>query len=167
MNLRRFFRHLAMPDALVLRRFSPSTQQKIAQATAASELMHLGELRFVAEAGLPMSSLLAAQTSRARAIELFAQLSVWDTEHNSGVLIYVQLIDRSVEIVADRGINARVVQDFWDSICRELETAFRANQFEAGVVHAIERISSVLVEHFPASGVVVNRNELPDTPLII
>ena len=167
MNIGRAFRHLAMPDALVLRRFSSSTQQKITQAIAASEVLHMGELRFVAEAGLPMSSLLAGQTSRARAIELFAELGVWDTEQNSGVLIYVQLIDHSVEIVADRGINARVEQSFWDSVCRELETAFRANQFEAGVVHAIERISSVLAEHFPASGVVLNRNELPDTPLII
>ena len=166
MNLRRFFRHLAMPDALVLRRFSPSTQQKIAQATAASELMHLGELRFVAEAGLPMASLLAGQSPRARAIELFAQLGVWDTEHNSGVLIYVQLVDRSVEIVADRGINAKVGQAFWDSVCRALETAFRADAFELGVLTAIERISAVLTEHFPA-GAAINRNELPDAPLII
>ncbi len=171
MNLRRILRHLALPERWVLRRFPASTQLRIEQAIGESEKKHLGELRFVAEAGLPMGSLISGQSSRARSIGLFSQLGVWDTEHNSGVLIYLQLVDRCVEIVADRGINQRVQQVFWDSLCRELETAFRANQFETGVVQVVERISSCLQEHFPVSSASVdgatNPNELPDKPIII
>ena len=168
MNMLRMIRHLALPDWWALRSFPASTQRVIEQAIAASEQSHSGELRFAAEAGLPISSLLADQSSRGRAVDMFAQLGVWDTEYNSGVLIYVQLIDRRVEIVADRGINARVEQAFWDSICRDLELAFRANRFEDGVVRAIERISAGLRVHFPASSDEQrNPNELPDKPVLI
>ena len=127
--------------------------------------MHDGELRFVIEANLPLNSLWRRQSTHARAVELFSQLGVWDTEHNSGVLIYLQLIDRRVEVVADRGINACVGQEFWDKVCRQMETAFRAGQFEAGARMALSEITCALTEHFPASG--RNPNELPDRPLLL
>ena len=171
MNLRRVMRHLLLPDWWALRSFPASAQVAVGQAVVASEQTHRGELRLVAEAGLPLESLLADQAPRARAIELFARLGVWDTEYNSGVLIYMQLIDRRVEIVADRGINARVEQVFWDLICRDLETDFRAGQFERGVARALGEITVALNEHFPAapgsSANTQNPNELPDSPLII
>lgn len=174
MDLRRIFRHLVLPDRWALRSFPVATQAVIERAITASEKTHLGELRFAVEAGLPLSSLLANQSSRARAIESFARLGVWDTEQNCGVLIYVQLVDRRVEIVADRGINARVEQNFWDSVCRDLEAAFRANQFESGVVAAIARISVCLQANFPAlpnatdaANPSHNPNELPDRPITI
>jgi len=162
--LGRLLRHHLLPDWWVLRVFPKPVLSAIEQAIAASELTHLGELRFVVEANLPMHGLLRNQSARERAIELFSQLGMWDTEHNSGVLVYVQLLDRRVEIVADRGIHARVGEAFWREICRRMEEAFREGLFEKGVLTALNEITVVLSAHFPASS--DNPNELPNTALI-
>jgi uncharacterized membrane protein len=147
-----------------LRVFPIAARRAIEQAITASERLHQAELRFVVEAGLPIRGLLRDQSSRQRAIELFAQLGVWDTEHNSGVLIYVQLIDRRVEIVADRGINLRVGEVFWNAACRRMEEAFAAGHFESGALLALNDITATLAEHFPACG--DNPDELPNAPLV-
>jgi uncharacterized membrane protein len=102
---------------------------------------------------------------RERALQLFASLRVWDTEENSGVLIYLQLVDHRIEIVADRGINRKVEQGAWDAICRRMETAFRGGGFEAGALAAIDEITRLLSRHFPAGP--SNPDELPDRPVII
>jgi len=122
-------------------------------------------LRVVVEANLPLSGLWRGQSARARAIELFSQLRVWDTEENSGVLIYLQLIDRRVEIVADRGINACVGQEFWEGVCRHMESAFRSGDFEGGTLLALRTITAALAEHFAATG--EKSNELPNAPLVL
>ena len=89
---------------------------------------------------------------RQRAEELFASLRVWDTAHNSGVLIYVQLVDRRIEIVADRGISAMVPQAQWDAICRRMEAAFRERRFEAGSLDAIKESHRTAGAALPAAG---------------
>lgn len=165
MQLTRILRHLALPDWWVKRVFPAALADRIETAVAASESRHRGELRFVVEAGLPPASLLRGESPRARAIDLFAQLRVWDTAGNSGVLIYLQLIDRRVEIVADRGIDARVGPAFWSAVCRRMETAFHAGDFEAGSLAALAEITGVLAEHFPAHS--ENPDELPNRPLLL
>ncbi len=149
----------------MLRAFPQQLLRRVEEAIAASESAHGGELRVVVEANLPLPDLLQGRSTRARAIELFSQLRVWDTEHNSGVLVYLQLIDRRVEIVADRGINARLGQAFWDGVCRRLETAFRAGDFEGGTLSALSTITLALREHFAA--VDENPDELPNAPLVL
>ncbi len=165
MRLKRVCRHLLLPHWWALRAFPETLLRRIEAAVAASESAHGGELRVVVEANLPLPGLFHGQSARARAIELFSQLRVWDTEQNSGVLIYLQLIDRRVEIVADRGINARVGQDFWNGVCRRMEAAFRIGNFEGGTLLALASITEVLTEHFAATG--ENRDELPNAPLVI
>lgn len=165
MRVNRILRHLLLPHWWTLRILPKAARRAIEQAINASERLHQAELRFVVEAGLPVSGLLRDQSSRQRAIELFAQLGVWDTEHNSGVLIYVQLIDRRVEIVADRGINARVGEAFWNAVCRRMETAFAAGHFESGALLALNDITAALAEHFSAAG--ANPDELANAPLIL
>jgi uncharacterized membrane protein len=130
-----------------------------------SERLHDGELRFAVEAGLEWHELLRGVTPRDRAIDVFSRLRVWDTEHNSGVLIYLLLADRRVEIVADRGIHAHVGVSGWREICLQMEQRFRAGAFEQGVVEGIAAISLVLQQHFPARE--ANPNELPDTPVVL
>lgn len=164
MRLYRLLRHLALPDWWVLRAFPHAALRAIEQAITASERSHRGELRFVLEASLPLHALVRDQTPRQRAIELFAQLGVWDTEHNSGVLIYLQLIDRRVEIVADRGISRRVGETFWAAVCQRLQTALSAGQYEGGSLRALGEITQALAEHFPASG--DNSDELPNAPIV-
>jgi uncharacterized membrane protein len=98
-------------------------------------------------------------------VELFASQRVWDTEENSGILIYVQLVDRRVEILADRGIAARVAQTEWDAICRAMEASFRRGEWRQGALQAVARAGELLAQHFPAG--TVNPNELPDQPLVL
>jgi len=159
----RVLRHLLVPDALAHRAFPRSTLEKIEQAVKASERQHRGEIRFVAEASLRPDRLRLS--TRRRAEQVFAGLRVWDTEQNSGVLIYVQLVDRRIEIVADRGIAARVRQEEWDAICRSMESEFRKGNFETGAISAIEAVTSILAREFPARG--ANPNELPDKPTVL
>jgi uncharacterized membrane protein len=165
MDLRRILRHLFFPPWRLARAFPSRTLGAIENAIAASEAGHLGELRFVAEAGLELLPLLRGQTPRQRAVELFSALRLWDTAQNSGVLIYVQLADRRVEILADRGIAALVPQNDWDAICRSMEEAFRQMNFEAGSLEAVSRINALLRGHFPAGS--VNPDELPNRPLLL
>ena len=163
-RLKRFLNHLLLPDWWFLRAFPEAALRGIEQAIVASERAHHGELRFVVEAGLPVAALLRQQTTRDRALELFSLLRIWDTEDNSGVLIYVQLLDQRVEIVADRGIDAKVGDAFWSAVCRRMETEFAQRRFASGSVSAIDAITVALAEHFPARG--DNPDELANAPLL-
>lgn len=165
MTVKRVFRHLLLPQWSIRRAFPGRVLQAIEAAIGESEKRHDAELRFAVEAGLPLADLLRGVSARARAIDVFAQLRVWDTEHNSGVLIYVQLVDRKVEIVADRGINALVSQADWDAVCRRLEQSYRQRDFERGTLAAIDALSEILARHFPADE--SNPDELPNRPAIL
>ena len=165
MNIQRIVKHLLVTDGLVNKAFPPSTLSKIEQAIRGSEDAHVGEIRFVVEGGLDGTPLFKGQSARDRALELFSQLRVWDTQDNTGVLIYLLLADRAVEIVADRGINAKVDALAWSTVCRQMEAAFRQSHFEAGVVAGVQAVTQHLAQHFPAGG--HNRNELPDKPVVL
>ncbi len=165
MNVKRILRHLLLPSWRVWRAFPRRVLQAIERAVAESEQRHDAELRFAVEAGLPLAVLLRGQSARQRAVEVFSQLRVWDTEHNSGVLIYVQLIDRKVEILADRGINALVPQVEWEAICRRVEQNYRKGEFEQGTLAAVEEITVRLARHFPPRA--ANPDELPNRPVVL
>lgn len=165
MKIRRLVRHLLTPPWRVRRVFPPHTMGAIEAAIKESETTHFGEIRFAVEAALDPMALLQGRSARERAVEVFSQLRVWDTERNNGVLIYLLLADRRVEIVADRGIHRDVGEPGWEVICREIERSFRQGRFEQGVVEGIRAVASHLVRHYPASG--ANKNELPDKPVIL
>ena len=147
------------------RHFPETALRHIEQAIAASEKNHAGEIRFVVEAGLHPFEILNKKTPKKRALELFGQLNIWDTELNNGVLIYLLLADRDVEIVADRGIHRHVGNDGWEHICQAMEAMFRRGEFEAGVLLGIEKIGAILAQHSALIG--ENNNELPNKPVII
>lgn len=163
--IRRFCRHIFSGPWLVGRYFPQAILGNIETAISRSESSHSGEIRFVVEAALHPYDLLHGKTARQRAIELFAQLGIWDTQDNSGVLIYLLLADHDIEIVADRGINDRVDPRHWETICHAMESAFKQGRFESGVLTGIAEISQILQREFPA--VAQNKNELPDTPIVL
>ena len=166
MNLARILRHLLTGQLAVRRLFPAASLAAIEEAIKQSERSHGGEICFAVEAALNTASLLKNQTARERAVEVFSQLRIWDTEHNNGVLIYLLLADRDVEIIADRGIHAKVANSEWEAICHTMESAFQRQQFEAGVIEGINRISHHLRMHFPPhSG--NEKNELADKPVIL
>ncbi len=161
----RWIRHLFLDDLAVKRAFPRASLAAVTRAIAAQEARHRGELRFVVEGGLPLGPLLTKRSARARALDLFSRLRIWDTEDNAGVLVYLLLADRRVEIVADRGIHAKVGTAAWDAICGEMQSAFAAGRFEAGAILGIEAVSDLLAAHFPPGE--SNPNELPDTPVVL
>ena len=165
MNLSRLFKHLLTPPWIAARRFGPALSAEIGAAVEVAEAGQRGEIRFVVEGPLPFAELWHGRSARQRAIDLFGSLGVWDTEGNSGILIYVQLVDRRVEILVDRGIAAKVMQAEWDAICRSMEAAFKAGHYRVGALAAIQRAGELLVEHFPNDG--RNPNELSDQPVVI
>ncbi len=165
MDIKRIAKHLLLTHWQVNRAFPHHTLLAIDRAIKASELAHIGEIRFVVEGALDGQLLSKGQCARERAIDVFSQLRIWDTEHNIGVLIYLLLADRDVEIVADRGIHAEVGSKEWEQICRTMEAAFKQGHFEAGVVSGIEALTQHLVKYFPATG--AGQNELPDKPVVL
>jgi uncharacterized membrane protein len=98
---------------------------------------------------------------------LFGKLRVWDTEHNNGVLIYLLLAERAIEIVADRGIDSRVSAEEWAAMAQRMGAAFRESRFEDGLTQALEEVSALLVAHFPLADGEPDRNELPDAPVVL
>lgn len=166
MDLIRIFKHLAMPDWVVRRAFPADVGDAVAAAVAAAEKAHDVELRVAVEGGLPLAPLLRGQSSRERAIELFSQLRVWDTQSNTGVLVYVQFVDRKIEIVADRGISARVQQAEWDAVCARIVEDFRAGRYGEGVRAGIAGITALLRQHVPPPPA-GDRDELPDRPTVL
>ena len=141
--------------------------QRLGAQVAASERQHTGQIRIVAEAGLPWSYLRRHANARERALMLFSKHRVWDTEHNNGVLIYLLLAEHAIEIVADRGIDARVSDDDWRAMAQRMGAAFREGRFEDGLTQALEEMSALLVEHFPLRDDEPDRNELPDEPVVL
>ncbi|MGL6069722.1 TPM domain-containing protein [Craterilacuibacter sp.] len=163
---KRLFRHLSMTGWQVRRRFSPSALDAIEHAIRDGETLHGGQVCFALEGALSARALLSGELAGARALDVFSRLRVWDTALNNGVLIYLLLADHDVEIVADRGIHARVGAAGWEAVCRQMEAAFRAGQFEQGAVDGIAAVNRLLRQHYPPDGA-ARHNELPDRPLVL
>jgi uncharacterized membrane protein len=164
-NIKRIIKHLSISHATVRRHFPRTALDNIERAIATVEQQCSGQVRFAVEHALDWKPLMEGQTARERAIEVFTDLHVWDTEHNNGVLIYLLLADRDVEIVADRGIHAKLGQPVWESICKQMEAAFRQSNFEQGVIAGINSVGKHLAEHYPQAG--NKSNELPDRPVLL
>ncbi|HXU66675.1 MAG TPA: TPM domain-containing protein [Casimicrobiaceae bacterium] len=164
-HARRLLNHVVTDHLSVRRVFPRSEMGRIEQAIVAGERTHRGQVCFAIEAALPPLRVLHRISPRERALEVFGLLHVWDTEENAGVLIYLLLADRDVEIVADRGIDRRVAPGAWQAICARMEAAFRESRFVDGVLVGIGEISALLAAHFPRTANVPN--ELPDKPVIL
>jgi len=165
MHLARFFNHVAMTPTAARRAFPDRTMDAIAAAIAESERGHRGEICFVVEAELTTAQLWRNLSPRDRAREVFAAQGVWNTEENNGVLVYVLLAERRVEIVADRGIDSRVGANEWQAICEEMHAHFRGARYEQGAVAGVRGVGALLERHFP--GRLGDRNELGDRPVLM
>jgi uncharacterized membrane protein len=165
MGIRRIGKHLLEHNWRARRIFPPEVLATIERTIKEGEATHSGQVRFVVEGALDGRPLFRGQPARERALDVFSQLRIWDTAHNNGVLIYLLLADRNVEIIADRGIDARVGRAGWEEICQAMETDFKAGNFAGGVVRGIEAVSKQLAAHFPNHG--TGKNELPDAPVVI
>ena len=162
----RFWRHIVNDHRSLRRTFDAAALARIEQAIADSEKLHGGQVVFAVESALPLARVHHGVTPRSRALEVFGLLRVWDTEHNNGVLIYLLLADRDVEIVADRGIADAESDAAWRAICADIERACAAGHCVDGVAQGIRASAGVIARRFPYDATAA-RNELPDTPIVL
>ncbi|HWJ35454.1 MAG TPA: TPM domain-containing protein [Steroidobacteraceae bacterium] len=169
MQLARLMKHVSASHWRTRLLFPKTTLDAIEQAVARAERTHAGEIRFAIETSLAPLHIINEMSPRDRALEVFAHLRVWDTEHNNGVLIYVQLADRDVEIVADRGLHGRVGQPEWEAVCRLMEDHFRAGRYHAGAIAGVDAVGTLLARHFPppTGQASLFDNQLPDRPTLL
>ncbi len=161
----RILRHRWLDETDARRALGHGALERIEARVAESERHHRGEIRVCVEAGLPLSYLWRGASARERAVAMFGKLRVWDTEENTGVLIYLLLAEHRIELVADRGLARHVDPARWQALVEEMSAHFRAGRFEDGLGLAIDRVDRLLVQHFPADGA-HNPNELPDAPVL-
>ncbi len=172
-RLQTVLRHRWLDEGDTRRTIGPDLLERLGRRVAASETRHTGEIRIYVEAGLPLSYLWRhlragipmGELMRQRATSVFGKLRVWDTQHNNGVLIYLLLAEREIELVADRGLNTVVGQSEWQAMVQRMGAAFVRGHFEEGLTQALEEVSVPLVRHFPA-GSMPNPNDLSDTPVL-
>jgi uncharacterized membrane protein len=164
-QLKRTLRHARSSNAAARRAFPPATLRAIGEAITAGEQTHRGEVRLIVERALPLDVAWAGTGVRQRALALFADYAIWDTEENCGVLLYVNLAERKVEIVADRGINRKIDSATWRAICDTLTSGYARGAFHDSTLAAIGQVNALLREHFPSNG--SRPNELPDHPMML
>lgn len=163
----RVFKHRWLDEGAVRRQIGAAALQRLGERVAAAERGHGGQIRVCIEGGLPLDALWRHTSARQRALGLFGQLGVWDTEHNNGVLLYLLMAERAIEIVADRGLAPQVPASHWSALVARMQPAFSAGRFEDGLTAAIDAIGDELREHFPLADGASQNNELPDAPLVL
>jgi uncharacterized membrane protein len=164
-RVKRAWRHWSSGAGDARRAFPDSTLDAIAAAIDAGELTHRGEVRLIVEKALPFDDAWDGVSNRQRALALFADHGVWDTEDNCGVLIYVNLAEHKVDIVADRGIDRKIERATWQAVCATMTEGFRQGRFHDATLAAIAQVNALLHQHFPANG--ERPNELPDRPVML
>jgi uncharacterized membrane protein len=163
--LSRLWRHLTTTTAAGRRAFPPPSLKAIQDAIARGETLHRAEVRLIIEPALPLSAVLNGLSARARAVELFSDYRIWDTEENCGVLIYINLADHQVEIVAERAVGRLISAGHWQAICRRMTEGFARGAFHDSVIAALDQLHALLQEHFPEDG--SGANQLPNQPILL
>ena len=167
MDWSRWFRHTFATGGTVRSAFPPEALRQIEAAVTASERRHTGEIRVAIEGALEPGEVASGKSPRARALEVFAALGVWDTAANNGVLIYVLLADHDVEIVADRGFNDRVTAAEWNVVCEHMQREFRAGRYASGMVAGVESVGRIIGAHYPQLPGRRDEDELPNRPALL
>lgn len=169
----RFFKHRWMDPADSRKALPEAAARRLTERVAAGERRHTGEVRVCVEAALPLSYLWPPPDDaelptvlRRRALAWFGKLLVWDTRDNNGVLIYVQLAEHAIEIVADRGLNERIGSQQWQALLERMREDFHVGRFEQGLAAAIDEVTAVLAVHFPEDAANPKPNELPDAVVL-
>lgn len=164
-NFKRLWRHLTTGQSSGRRAFPKEALAAIQHTIAEGEKLHRAEVRLIIEPALPLDDVLADIHPRARARTLFSDYRVWDTEENCGVLIYLNLADHQVEIVADRGVGRLVQPAEWQAVCDTLTSQLRRGAYRDSTIEALRQLNALLQQKLPANG--DRENQLSDKPIIL
>ena len=167
MDWSRALRHLASTHRGAHKLFTDETMARLQQAISAGESTHRGEVRLIVESALPLRKIRRGMSTRQRALDLFGTFRVWDTEENNGVLLYINVADRKIEIVADRAAARRIGDPHWQSVAGIAQRAFKEGAFERGIGDALASIHRALAKAFPPDANHERRNELSDAPVVL
>lgn len=165
--LMRILRHLLTTRGMARRAFPQATLKAVQASIAEGESRHRGQLRLIIEPALPLSELIEGASARGRAHALFSKYRIWDTEENSGVLIYLNLAERKVEIITDRTVGRAVPRSDWESACQVMTRGFAAGQFHDSLLAGVNHVNALLATHLPSAGSGGRGNELADRPVIL
>ena len=163
-SLKRWFKHFFYISS-AHRFFNKKDRLEIAQAVQQAEKGHVGEIQVVIEGHIPCSQAYH-QNTRLRAQQLFAELGVWDTELNSGVLLYLNLCERKVEIVIDRGLKNATQTETWNKICQNIVVTLAQKEYLRAVIGGVNEIGQVLDQYYVKTDL-YEENELPNEPIIL
>jgi uncharacterized membrane protein len=164
-RISRAIKHGCTSSAAGRRAFPEATLKAIQAAIAEGETRHRAEVRMIVEPALGVQAVLQGVSARERARELFSDYRIWDTEENCGVLVYVNLADHQVEIVADRGIGRLVQPAEWQAVCDTLTSGLRRGAFRDSTIAALAQLNGLLHQKLPATGDRVN--QLSDKPIVL
>ena len=164
-DLKRIWSHLCTGNFTTRKHFPTDVLTEITSTITSSEAKHTGQIQFAVEPSLGLPELLKGVTARQRAIDVFSQLRVWDTEENCGVLIYLLEAEHQIEIVADRGITKLSTPEFWETVCVQMERHLKTGHFKEGVIEGIQLITEEIARNFPPKG--ASKNELDNAPIIL
>lgn len=164
-KLSRALRHAFTTTAAGRRAFPPATLKAIQAAIAGGETLHRAEVRLIVEPALPWYSAWRGLSARHRARELFSLYRIWDTEENCGVLIYINLADHKVEIIADRGVGRAVAAPDWQAVCQTMTQGFARGEFQDSTIAGLGQLNRILNAQFPTNG--VRSNQLSDRPIVL
>lgn len=161
----RLFKHWFTTKSAIKRAFPPESLKAIEVAVTEGERRHRAEVRLIIEHCLPTVAVLARFRPRQRAMTLFSQFRIWDTEENCGVLVYINMADRVVEIVPDRAVMRLVTRDEWRAVCDTITTGFAQGDFRDSLVGAMKQLNDLLGKHYPTIG--AHTNQLPNQPIVL
>lgn len=165
LNVARWLRNFVYLPWHTRRCFDATVRTQISQAVQRAEQHHAGEIQVIIEGHLPLNLALRADT-RLRAQQLFAEYGVWDTAHNSGVLLYINLCERQVEILADRGISSVITAEQWHQLCNQIIDLLKQQHYQQAVITGIELIGQIL-DQFYAQQTHDIGNELPNNAIFL
>jgi len=155
---------LALPVALLITLASGSDSlYSFLPATIAVTVVGVGIVRRLPFLKRPfVSPWIRKQEVRQRAIQAFFDHRLYQTRDATGVLLFLSLLERRVELLADKGIDERVPAGSWDGVVAELTSALRRGAVVDGTVAAVEAIGTILAAHAPPRD--DDTNELEDAP---
>lgn len=135
--------------------FTKEQENTIIGAIKAAEKNTSGEIRVHIEPNTKGKEALE------RAVEVFQELEMHQTEARNGVLFYLAYDDHRFSIFGDQGINEKVEDGFWDSTRDLIQTAFQKGEFAQGLADGIKEAGRVLKAYFPYQE--DDQNELDDS----